>query len=79
MTKGHCSIAASYGDVACKVYKCIVMQAQICNRFGIKGYPTMKFGHVSDFEEGSKQGLIELNGKQTAEEVVKWLSKEMST
>lgn len=54
-------------------------EAKICNRFGIKGYPTMKFGHVSDFEEGSEQGLIELNGKQTAEEVVKWLSKEMST
>ncbi len=55
------------------------MQGKLCNRFGIKRYPTMKFGHATDFEEGNEEGLAELNGKLTAEEVVKWLSKRQNT
>ncbi len=39
----------------------------------------MKYGHASDFEEGSEQGLAEISGKLTAEEVVKWLSKRLNT
>jgi len=55
------------------------LQTQICNRFGIKKYPTMKYGHASDFDEGSEQGLAEISGKLTAEEVIKWLSKRLNT
>jgi len=39
----------------------------------------MKYGHASDFEEGSEQGLAEISGKLTAEEVFKWLSKRLNT
>ena len=39
----------------------------------------MKYGHASDFEEGSEQGLAEISGKLTAEEVIKWLSKRLNT
>lgn len=59
--------------------KTLCLQTQLCNRFGIKRYPTMKYGHASDFEEGSESDLAELSGKLTAEEVVKWLSKEQKT
>lgn len=54
-------------------------ESQVCNRFGIKKYPTMKYGHASDFKEGSEQGLAEISGKLTAEEVIKWLSKRLNT
>ena len=39
----------------------------------------MKFGHAADFGEGSEQGLEEIQGKLSAEEVVKWLSKRQNT
>lgn len=55
------------------------VEGKLCNRFGIKRYPTMKFGHAADFGEGSEQGLAEINGKLSAEEVVKWLSKRQNT
>ena len=56
----------------------VILQGKLCNRFGIKRYPTMKFGHAADFGEGSEQGLAEINGKLSAEEVVKWLSKRQN-
>ena len=39
----------------------------------------MRFGHASDFEEGSEQEMAELSGKKSAEEVVKWLSQQLNT
>ena len=39
----------------------------------------MKFGRASDFDEGNEEGLSELNGKLTAEAVVKWLAAQQDT
>ena len=61
------------------VFLQMLMQVKLCNRFHIRKYPTMKFGHGPDFDEGSEQELAELSGKKSAEEVVKWLSKQLDT
>lgn len=39
----------------------------------------MRFGHAPEFEEGSEHEMAELSGKKSAEEVVKWLSKQLNT
>ena len=52
---------------------------KLCNQFAIKRYPTMKFGEASDFTEVNLDGLQEINGGQTDEELVKWLAKTLKT
>ncbi|KAL3143049.1 hypothetical protein ABBQ38_003324 [Trebouxia sp. C0009 RCD-2024] len=54
-------------------------EVKLCNRFHVTKYPTMRFGHGPDFEDGSKQEMAELSGKKSAEEVVKWLSQQLNT
>ena len=39
----------------------------------------MKFGEASDFTEVNLDGLQEINGGQTDEELVKWLAKTLKT
>ena len=39
----------------------------------------MKFGQASDFTKTNQEGLEEISGGQTSEELVKWLAKTLKT
>lgn len=54
-------------------------QVKLCNRFGIKRYPTMKFGQATEFKTTNIEDLAEISGGQNSEELVKWLGKTLKT
>jgi len=54
-----------------------VAQAKLCNEFGVRGYPTLRFGTVADFASG-KHGVDVDSSPRDADAVLSWLNTRLS-
>ena len=53
-----------------------VGQAKLCQRFGVRGYPTLRFGHPPDFL-GAGTGVDVDGAPRTAEAVLTWINAKL--
>lgn len=57
---------------------CAVLQAAICNQFGIRGYPTMKIGVAADFAAENMDSLTNVEPRRRNQAgVVQFLEKHL--
>ena len=53
-----------------------VGQAKLCQRFGVRGYPTLRFGHPPDFL-GKGVGVDVDGAPRTAEALLTWINEKL--
>ena len=53
-----------------------VGQAKLCQRFGVRGYPTLRFGHPPDFL-GKGLGVDVDGAPRTAEALLTWINEKL--
>jgi hypothetical protein len=53
-----------------------VAQARLCNEFGVRGYPTLRFGHPADFTHGSHGADVESQPRE-ADVLLGWLNNKL--
>ena len=53
-----------------------VAQARLCTEFGVRGYPTLRFGHPADFTHGSHGADVDAQPRE-ADVLLGWLNNKL--
>ena len=53
-----------------------VAQARLCTEFGVRGYPTLRFGHPADFTHGSHGADVDATPRE-ADVLLAWLNNKL--